>query len=115
MAKRVRLKRGAEPGGSLSYQPGSEPGERGFYKGHPKWGGRKKGTVNKSTVLLKEAVLMAAQGVGMDGKGKDGLVGYLKFIATKHPSSFTSLLNKVLPLQLVGDKDRPIRYRPRRC
>lgn len=51
---------------------------------------------------------MAAEKTGSDGSGKDGLVGYLKFIAQKHPASFTTLLNKILPMQLVGDKDRPI-------
>lgn len=99
--QRVRLNKAEK-------KDGSQPTQRGFYKGHPKWGGRKKGTPNKAPALLKEATLMAAELVGSDGKGKDGLVGYLKFIAQKHPASFTTLLNKILPMQLVGDKDRPI-------
>lgn len=85
----------------------SGPGT-GFYKGHPKWGGRKKGTPNVATRMLKEAVLMAAEQYGQDGAGKDGLVGYLKKLAHEYPASFTTLLNKVMPLQLTGDRDRPI-------
>lgn len=51
---------------------------------------------------------MAAELTGYDRKGKEGLVGYLRSIAEKHPTAFVSLLNKILPLQIAGDKDRPV-------
>jgi hypothetical protein len=66
---------------------GSAPGERR--------GGREKGTPNKTTALLKDAILMAA-----DGAHKDGLVGYLQEQATDNPGPFLSLLGKVLPMQI---------------
>lgn len=61
--------------------------------------GRKKGQVNKTTALLKDAILQAAELAG----GKDGLVGYLKTQATENPGPFMTLLGKVLPTQVDGN------------
>lgn len=60
--------------------------------------GRPKGQPNKTTALLKDAILQAAEGAG----GKDGLVGYLKAQAKDNPGPFLSLLGKVLPLQIAN-------------
>jgi hypothetical protein len=62
--------------------------------------GRKKGVPNKTTALLKDALLQAAI---QAGGGKDGLVAYLKKQAIKNPGPFLTLLGKVLPLQVSGD------------
>jgi len=70
--------------------------------------GRPVGVKNKVPTMLKEAILEAAEAVGQDGKGKDGLVGYLKFLAVDQPGPFTGLLGKVLPLVVAGDKDNPL-------
>lgn len=64
--------------------------------------GRVKGVPNKTTALLKEAILIAAEDVGNDGKGKDGLIGYLRLVAVNEMSAFASLLGKVLPMQITG-------------
>lgn len=69
---------------------------------------RVKGTPNKNTRILKEAILLAAEAVGHNGKGKDGLEGYLKRIAVIEPVAFCSLLGKVLPLTIAGDKNNPL-------
>jgi hypothetical protein len=66
--------------------------------------GRAKGTPNKTTALLKDALLMAADMAG----GKEGLVGYLLKQAQENPQSFLPLLGKVLPLQVAGDPDNPL-------
>lgn len=60
--------------------------------------GRPKGVANKTTTLLKDAILEAAEQAG----GKDGLVGYLKAQASANPQSFLPLLGKVLPMQIIG-------------
>lgn len=65
--------------------------------------GKKPGTVNKTTKALKEAILLAAEKVGEDGKGKEGLTGYLVGLAKSEPKSFAALLGKVLPLQVTGE------------
>lgn len=61
--------------------------------------GRAKGTPNKTTALLKDAILKAAEQAG----GKDKLVGYLKAQAVLNPGPFLALLGKVLPMQVTGE------------
>jgi hypothetical protein len=73
-------------------------------KGH-KTGGRTKGTPNKTTALLKDAILKAAEDAGE----KDGLVGYLTKQAGANPTAFLALLGKVLPLQVAGDPENPVK------
>ena len=79
---------------------GSKPGERR--------GGRQKGTPNKTTATLKEAILRAAEAVGEDKKGRGGLEGYLRRVAKEDVKAFSALLGKVLPLQVSNDPDNPI-------
>jgi hypothetical protein len=67
--------------------------------------GRVKGVPNKTTALLKDAILLAAEGAG----GKAGLVGYLQAQAKKkNAGPFLALLGKVLPTQVSGDPDNPV-------
>ena len=69
--------------------------------------GRPKGSPNKTTALLKDAILLAARKAG--GKDDDGgLVAYLEKQARENPGPFLSLLGKVLPMQVAGDPDNPI-------
>jgi len=70
-----------------------------------KTGGRKKGTPNKTTALLKDAILVAAGNAGKD----EGLVGYLTSQAVLNPGPFMALLGKVLPMQISGDEDQPVK------
>lgn len=65
--------------------------------------GRKKGTPNKTTKLLKEAILKAAENAG-DGD----MVEYLTQQARTNPGPFMALLGKVLPMQLSGDPENPL-------
>jgi hypothetical protein len=53
-------------------------------------------------VLLKDAIARAAEAVGEDGCGKNGLIGYLKWLAVREPQVFAGLLGKLLPLQVAG-------------
>ena len=79
--------------------------------------GRRSGSANKTTTLLKEAVLLAAdlegdvslqrlKGTALHGESEEeaakrgGLIGYLRFLARKYPQAFATLLGKVLPLQV---------------
>ena len=63
-----------------------------------KGSGRKAGTPNKSSKLLKDAILEAAEAAG----DKEGMVGYLKDQAQANPGPFMALLGKVIPLQVEG-------------
>jgi hypothetical protein len=73
--------------------------------GRPKTGGRKKGTPNKTTALLKDAILEAAGNAGED----QGLVGYLTSQALLNPGPFMALLGKVLPMQVTGEDGGAVR------
>ena len=70
--------------------------------------GRKAGIPNKTTDLLKEAIILAAEAHGNDGEGKDGLKGYCQFLAAQEPKAFSQLLGKVLPLQVTGNDGAPL-------
>jgi hypothetical protein len=61
--------------------------------------GRPKGAPNKSTALLKDAILQAAELAG----DKGGMVNYLLKQAHENPIAFMGLMGKVLPLQVVAD------------
>ena len=59
--------------------------------------GRPKGSPNKTTSMLREAILKAAENAG-DGD----LVDYLTTCAREDRRSFLTLLAKVLPSQIDG-------------
>lgn len=66
--------------------------------------GRKKGSPNKTTVQLKDAILNAFAEVGGEK--------YLVRLAKEDPRTFCMLLGKVLPATLAGDPDEPVRIVP---
>jgi hypothetical protein len=66
--------------------------------------GRPKGLPNKTTALLKDAIIEAA---GEAGQG-EGLVGYLTAQAVLNPGPFMALLGKVLPMQITGADGGPV-------
>jgi len=84
--------------------------------------GRKKGTPNKTTKLMKESILLAAERSGqamvekLYGKSeeeadqrfveqarKDGMTAYLQIMAEAQPTAFMALMGKVLPLQVKAE------------
>ena len=77
-------------------------------KGQVKTGGRKRGTPNRTTQLIKDAVLRAAELSGQSlskNKKYTGLEKYLMFLAMDHPAVFGALLNKILPMQVGATTD----------
>jgi hypothetical protein len=102
-----RLNRGTTPARArdASQRPGT------FQKGHRKFGGRQKGTPNVITKDLKIAIVEAAHRLGKDGKGKDGLVGYLMALAATDTKTFGSLLRALLPLQIAPETDTVVTFR----
>lgn len=59
--------------------------------------GRPKGSQNKTTAALKDAILNAFVTVGGEG--------YLAQVARDDPRTFCTLLGKVLPMQIAGDEN----------
>jgi hypothetical protein len=71
-----------------------------FQKGQAPGPGRPPGSLNKTTMQLREAILGALEAAG----GKEGSVGYLRRLAVENSSAFASLLGKVLPTTLAADE-----------
>ncbi len=65
--------------------------------------GRPKGQPNRTTALLKDAILKAATDAG-----NGDMAAYLQKQAKENPGPFMALLGKVLPMQVVGDPDAPL-------
>jgi hypothetical protein len=72
------------------------------HKGHQKWGGRQKGTLNKVNSDLKSMILGA-----LSAKGGQK---YLEKQAEANPIAFMTLVGKVLPMTVVGDETQPLTF-----
>ena len=77
---------------------GSKPGERR--------GGRTKGTPNKIGKAAKDAIAEAAEKLG----GVNRLVSWAKEDTQNEKAFWSQIYPKLLPLQLTGDKDNPVRF-----
>ncbi len=62
--------------------------------------GRPKGLPNRTTTLLKDALLQAASEAG-GSNDAEGLVAFLRVAAVTATGPFLGLLGKVLPLQVA--------------
>jgi hypothetical protein len=74
-----------------------------FKRGHEKRGGRNRGTPNAFSTDYKRAIMEAAYRIGYDGNGKDGIIGYFRWIASQHPQVCGVLLINLLALELAED------------
>lgn len=63
--------------------------------------GRPRGSQNKVTVALKQAILDAGELAG----GEGGLTGYLRTLAVENSSAYAGLLGKILPAVLAADAE----------
>jgi len=57
-------------------------------------------------VVLRDAIILAAEEVGSDGNGEGGLMGYLKWLANDHPKYYVNLLARVVPLHMTVETER---------
>ena len=71
-----------------------------------KTGGRQKGTPNRLTQTVKDAIAQAAAELG----GVDRLVAWAKEDAQNERAFWTTIYPKLLPLQVSGDDESPIRH-----
>jgi len=68
---------------------------------------RPKSTESEVNRSLAAAIIRAAEQTGEDGRGRNGLVGYLCWVARTHPRSFAALLVRLPPDEIVGEEDKP--------
>lgn len=72
-----------------------------FGKGNP---GKPKGAISKTTKTAKEAIALAAEGLG----GADRLIAWAKEDPLNERVFWGSIYTKLLPLQVGGDPDNPV-------
>jgi hypothetical protein len=77
-----------------------------FQKGHPRYGGRKKGSKNRFGGDLRETIVAAIQATGFIEKddegnliatGKRGCQGFVEWLALHEPKTAAALFARVLP------------------
>jgi|SRR4051794_10775776 len=76
--------------------PSRRPDGR-FQPGHKIGTGRPLGSKNKVPADLRSLVVDVAAKLGKDGKGRDGIEGYIRSLAVTRPEIFAGFLGKVLP------------------
>ena len=70
-------------------------------KNLPPGPGRPKGVPNKVTTAVKEMVVQALDELGG--------VEYLKKQAKENPTAFMTLVGKIIPTQIAGDPENPLK------
>jgi hypothetical protein len=76
----------------------------------PKWippnagKGRPKGALNKTTTSAKEAIALAAEGLG----GADRLIAWAQEDPANEKAFWISIYTKLLPVQVSGEEGGPI-------
>ena len=73
-------------------------------KGTPKTGGRQKGTQNRTTTAAKEAIEMAAEGLG----GYKRMIEWAKEDPINERTFWGTMYPKLLPLQVTGNDGAPL-------
>jgi hypothetical protein len=66
-----------------------------FEQGHKKIGGRRKGSINKSTAKVKDSIIAAFEEVGGES--------YLAKVALDDPKTFCALLARLLPTEMKAE------------
>jgi hypothetical protein len=96
--------------------PPHQGSETGFQKGHPRYGGRKKGSRNKFGADLRVAVAAGIAAVGylektetgeLKGTGRGGVQGFVEWLTEHEPKTAAALLARVLPYFISADSDAP--------
>ena len=68
--------------------------------------GRPKGVPNKATMAVKDAIALAAEGLG----GTDRLIAWAQEDPLNERAFWSSIYPKLLPLQLTGEGGGPVRF-----
>jgi hypothetical protein len=100
-----RLTRGSQPGRARV------AGKRFSKDYQPKGRGRPPGVRNFITREVKEAIISACNRYGRNGKGEDGLEGYMFKLCAEHPATMGMLLLAVMRTQVTVERiERPEPY-----
>jgi hypothetical protein len=68
--------------------------------------GRPKGSLNKATMAVKDAIAAAAEGLG----GTERLIAWAQEDPLNERAFWSSIYPKLLPLQLTGEGGGPVKF-----
>lgn len=68
--------------------------------------GRPKGALNKTTKAAKDAIALAAEGLG----GTERLIAWAQEDPANERAFWTTIYPKLIPVTLAGDEDNPLRH-----
>jgi hypothetical protein len=74
-----------------------------FKKGNKQGKGRPHGSKNKLSRDLKEAIIAAANNLGMNNLGYGGVTGFVMRVGIKHPTSLLAALAKISDADLPAE------------
>lgn len=80
-------------------------------KGEERRGGRVKGSVNRMTRALKKAIINAAEKSEHCPVNNKSLEGYCTYLANEHPTTFATMLTRLIPVQAKIKSDGEIPQR----
>jgi len=78
-----------------------------FKQGHPKFGGRTKGTPNKANLAAIRSHLETL----LNRNEAGGIEGYLAWLAVEYPGHFVRVLCEALPKDIAIRTDEPLVFR----
>jgi hypothetical protein len=84
-----------------------------FANGHKKLGGRKRGTPNRFTADIQAALIEAVNRFGADGKGHEGMVGFLMRACKLEPAKVLGMLQSAMPRTInakITETRAPVSY-----
>jgi hypothetical protein len=87
------------------HMPPNQGNTTGFQRGHPRYGGRQKGTRNKLGGDVRQEILDGISDVGFIGKDKDGnpiageggIRGVVRWLGLHEPKTAAALLARIMP------------------
>jgi hypothetical protein len=92
----------------------------GFQVGHPRFGGRQKGTRNRAGADLRHLIMEAAIETGFPDKdangnpiatGRDGCKGWLRWLYLHEPKTAAALLARTMPYFITVTEQSPVATR----
>ena len=83
-------------------------------KGSPKLGGRQKGTPNKTTAIIKDAITAVYADLLGSVENADNANAHFLQWAKDNQTEFYKIASKLIPIQVGGDPDNPLIHEIRR-
>ena len=99
--RRNPLTRGSQP---QKARGNNKQTRLGGKRGPKRARGRPRGSQNFFTRDMKTAIIDACNELGFDGRGQEGMKGYMKFLGKNFPPVFAALIRAAMPAQVTVER-----------